>query len=238
MTAKARIGRCVCGSVPRIAVIIDRPLSPARVAALERQGADIFEIRCDLFACGFDQTVEFIQALRQSTRCGSIGTIRETKRNAPVRAELFRRIIPHVDAVDIEIDAPINREVIGMAKPKTVIVSHHDYSSTPPTARLSAIVRTASRLGADIVKIAASARSTRDVARLMTFAASRRENVVAISMGEYGTVSRVIAPMFGSLYTYAFVSRAVAPGQLSLPSMAGMLRKLYPGYAAAHRRRK
>jgi 3-dehydroquinate dehydratase-1 len=63
----------------------------------------------------------------------------------------------------------------------------------------------------------------------MCFAASQKTGLVAISMGENGTISRIAAPLFGSLFTYCFVDGSVAPGQLGVKETAAMLDRLYPG---------
>ena len=73
--------------------------------------------------------------------------------------------------------------------------------------------------GADIIKIAVMARSTADVTRLLRFTEDCKVPLVTIAMGPLGSVSRVIAPLFGSLFTYGFIHRPVAPGQLSVEKL-------------------
>jgi 3-dehydroquinate dehydratase-1 len=96
-------------------------------------------------------------------------------------------------------------------------------------------VKKAKSQGADIIKIAAMARDAEDVARLMCFTAARSENMVSIAMGEHGAISRIIAPLFGSLFTYAFVDKAVAPGQIPLEELVKELKKYYPGFNESNR---
>jgi len=143
--------------------------------------------------------------------------------------------MPFVDAVDIEIDASINREIIAMARGKTIIVSEHDFEKMPDLSHLEKIASKANSLGATIIKIAAMAHNRQDVVRLMEFTAAKRNNLVTIAMGNYGAISRVLAPVFGSLFTYGFVKKSVAPGQLSLHKLVEELRLYYPGFNSKFR---
>jgi 3-dehydroquinate dehydratase-1 len=91
------------------------------------------------------------------------------------------------------------------------------------------MVKEAKAAGATIVKLATTARSRGDVTRLLRFTENANVPMVAIAMGPVGTISRVVAPLFGSLFTYAFIGEEVAPGQMSLDEMVLPLRRLYPG---------
>jgi len=224
------IGTVELGTVPRVVAIIDRCMPINTVKGLQDKGASILEIRVDCFKEPFDEILNYIKEIKSTIGIPVIGTIRETESNRENRLPLFEQIIPLIDAVDIEIDTDINRAVISLAEGKTVIVSEHDYEKMPHIEGLEYIVDTAKSLGADIIKIAATAHSSEDVTRLLTFTESRSENIVSIAMGEAGTISRVAAPLFGSLFTYAFISNAVAPGQLSLEDMVKELKRFYPDF--------
>jgi 3-dehydroquinate dehydratase-1 len=95
------------------------------------------------------------------------------------------------------------------------MVSVHDFARMPSDAGLRAIERTARQRGADIVKIAGNARSPKDALRLLEFCRSRKRPMVAVAMGKAGGITRLIAPIFGSLFTYGYIERPVAPGQIS-----------------------
>jgi 3-dehydroquinate dehydratase-1 len=69
------------------------------------------------------------------------------------------------------------------------------------------------------------------VVRLLQFTAERKEPLVTLSMGEIGMLSRVAAPLFGSLFTYTFVGEAVAPGQLPFGELVAEMRRYYPSLA-------
>jgi 3-dehydroquinate dehydratase-1 len=219
------------GSVPRVVAIIDRMVAPEKVHDLVRHGCDMLEIRADLFAGSFDETLAYLGRLRTAVAVPVIGTLRETPGNRDVRLDMFRRLVPLVDCVDIEIDTSIAGQVIAAAREAkvAVMVSEHDFDKTPDIAALTRIVDTARGMGARIVKIAAMARTSDDVTRLLRFAQDNRDGgIVAISMGEYGMVSRVLAPLFGSLLSYGFVEASVAPGQVSALELVGEMARYFP----------
>jgi 3-dehydroquinate dehydratase I len=222
------IGPVTLGEIPRVVAVIDEFLDMHRIAALAKTGADILEIRFDLLGDDIPSLCVYVDKIKKTTSFPCIGTIRETDGNRHKRMDMFKAVIPFVDAIDIEIDTSIVRQVIAHAAGKTVIVSEHDYEKTPDIAHLQAIADRAHELGAHIVKIAAMANSRQDVARLLAFASECAWPVVAIAMGDFGTISRVFAPVFGSLFTYGFLRSAVAPGQLPVGKLVEELRLYYP----------
>ncbi|MBD3391673.1 MAG: type I 3-dehydroquinate dehydratase [Chitinivibrionales bacterium] len=228
--AQAKIGKLALGKVPRVVAIIDEPLPVKRVERIVDMGADILEIRVDRFAADIDAVAGYVRTLKKSLSIPLLGTITENAQNSGTRLGMFEKIVPLVHAVDIDIHAGIRDEVVRMASGRTIVVSYHDFRKTPRAAEMGALVDQAIDCGADIVKIAVVARKTADVASLMQFTRSRSENLVTISMGAAGTISRVVAPLFGSLFTYAYTTKAVAPGQLSLEALVEEMRLFYPSF--------
>jgi 3-dehydroquinate dehydratase-1 len=226
--AELQLGTIGLGKVPRVVVIIDRVIPVDTLAGLKEKGADILEIRVDLFPCGFDEVLSYLESLRSSAAFPMIGTIREAGDNRKNRLSMFKKIEPFVDAVDIEVDARIGRDVAALFTDKTVIVSEHDFEKTPDHDALMGIVDRAVKVGADIIKIAAMPQNREDVTSLLSFTKERTEPLVTIAMGETGKISRVTAPLFGSLYTYAFIHDSVAPGQFSLDDLVRELQTFYP----------
>jgi 3-dehydroquinate dehydratase I len=225
---KCFIGNCELGSRPRTVAIIDRPLWTEDLVRLEKIGTDILEIRVDSFTQDIQKTVAFIEDVKKACSLPLIGTIRENTNTVDKRLEYFKTIIPLVDAIDIELNGEISSQVIALAKGKAIIASEHDFTGTPETAQLHEMVKTAMALGANIVKIAVLAKSREDVVRLLKFVDACEGNIVAFSMGEYGTVSRVLSMLFGSLFSYGFVTHANAPGQLSIEKLIEECRLYFP----------
>ena len=104
-----------------------------------------------------------------------------------------------------------------------LIVSAHDFTGRP--ADLS---RRIGQMWADpacaVAKVAWRARSLRDVTESVELLAMRSRPTAAICMGEFGLMTRVLAPKFGALLTYAHVDGdgATAPGQPSVRELVGM----------------
>jgi 3-dehydroquinate dehydratase, type I len=214
--------------MPRTVAIIDRTLGPDDILRLQKIGTDILEIRVDSFNQNIQSTCAYIAEIKKACSLPLIGTIRENTGNSDKRLDYFKGIIPLVDAIDIELNSAIVGQVIAMAGDKTIIVSEHDFKRTPDIAQLKEIVDKATSLGGTIVKIAAFAHNQEDVVRLLRFIDQCEENIVAFSMGEYGTISRVLSMLFGSLFSYGFITHANAPGQLSIEKLIEECRLFFP----------
>ena len=122
--------------------------------------------------------------------------------------------------VDVEVDAAddYKREIVPKARAKgcKVIVSFHDYDKTPLREELQQIVKWCFESGADIAKIACKANSEKDCARLLGLLDCEGK-LIAIGMGDKGRITRVVAPLLGSPFTYASVSdgKETAKGQMT-----------------------
>ncbi|HJQ32548.1 MAG TPA: shikimate dehydrogenase [Pyrinomonadaceae bacterium] len=111
-----------------------------------------------------------------------------------------------------------------------VICSHHDFHQTPSDLR--DIFNRMARTPAPILKMAVRANFIADcvpVLRLVERGRREGREVIAVSMGEAGLLTRVLAPAFGAFLTYGSLDaeQATAPGQLS----ARELRALYRVHA-------
>ncbi|HEX3018901.1 MAG TPA: type I 3-dehydroquinate dehydratase [Chitinispirillaceae bacterium] len=223
-----KIGNFESGRKPGIVAIIDEMIDIKEVAALKVKGIDLIELRIDCFNATIEQTLSYIKKIRSNVDLPSIGTVRETDFNRNNRLEYFKAISPFVDCVDIELGTPISKEILACCKGKTILVSEHDFEKTPSMDAFNNMVERALSQGADIVKIAVMAQSTADVRRLLRFTEECKVPLVTIAMGPLGTVSRVIAPLFGSLFTYGFINRPVAPGQLSAEKLVEEIKLYFP----------
>jgi 3-dehydroquinate dehydratase-1 len=227
------IGRVTLGSFPRIVVILHDQAPVRSLKTLKGNGADIVEARIDLFhSAEIESILNSLKRIKQTSRLPIIATIRRSedggKRSVPdhTRLEFFKVIIPLVDCIDTEIDSPITDEVIRLAKrrKKKVIVSYHNFKETPSDQHLVKLIRKGKIKGGDIVKLAVTGRNVDDVARLLTLTHKHRDtHLITISMGKKGQISRVVAPLFGSLLTYGYVDSPIAPGQLSIGELKRMM---------------
>ncbi|WP_028949847.1 type I 3-dehydroquinate dehydratase [Sulfurihydrogenibium subterraneum] len=193
---------------------------------------DIIELRIDQFKIrDFKHILDVIKKVKEKGFI-ALATVRsKLEGGADIpdegRFEIFSQIADYVDMADIEYTSfKINKQVIDFyhSKGKSVIMSYHDFEKTPSDDYIQTIINESKLMGADIVKYAFKARSFEDVARVMCITHKNREkNLVAILMGEIGKVSRVIAPVFGSLITYTFIGQSFAPGQLEAKKLNELL---------------
>jgi|WetSurMetagenome_2_1015567.scaffolds.fasta_scaffold59834_2 3-dehydroquinate dehydratase-1 len=131
--------------------------------------------------------------------------------------------------VEIESEPSYREEIIVDAKSRgcKVIVSFHDYEKTPGRAELEAILSQCFLAGADIAKIACTALSQRDSARLLGLL-DREEKVVVVAMGERGRITRIVAPLFGSPFAFASLrpGKETAEGQIDRATLEGLIQTL------------
>jgi 3-dehydroquinate dehydratase-1 len=156
------------------------------------------------------------------------------------RLETLREAVanPSVAAVDLELSA-IERgdadAVLAAADRHDVrvVVSTHDFESTPPRGRLGDLLADAGSHG-DVAKLAVRAHSPEDVLDLLAAtraATADGESVATTAMGEAGRHSRAVAPLYGSRISYAPVDpeRATAPGQFDLATLRRLVETLESG---------
>ena len=106
-----------------------------------------------------------------------------------------------------------------------VIISYHNFESTPDIETLNRIIRHSTVMGADCVKLAVTANSSADCAKIMSIY-SKHNNLIAFAMGEVGKITRIAAPLLGAEFTFASVDEAhiTAPGQLTASQMEEIYR--------------
>jgi 3-dehydroquinate dehydratase/shikimate dehydrogenase len=98
---------------------------------------------------------------------------------------------------------------------RRIVLSHHDLEGTPADLHEKAEAMFAS--GAEVVKVAVTARRLTDCLTLRAIGQKARVPMVLVAMGDAGTPTRVLASWFGSSWTFA--GDAVAPGQISVSRM-------------------
>lgn len=144
--------------------------------------------------------------------------------------ERLRGVSGHAGAfADLELDlleSPRAESLRELFRGFRVICSHHDFQRTP--AGLESLFGRMARTPAEILKVATKANSVTDCVEVLRLCErGRREGreVIAVSMGEAGLMTRVLAPVFGSFLTYGSLdaAQATAPGQIE----ARALRRLY-----------
>ncbi len=196
----------------------------------KEMGADILELRIDLIR---EDPIRILKDLKE-LGLPVIITNRMKKEGGAWTGSETRRIhelvslIPHADAVDIELGASNRDLVVKKAKNagKKIIISMHDFQSTPDLKTLEDSIRESFDAGADIAKLAVMPHSLDDVLHLLEVTLHSSGAVCTIAMGEIGKHSRAISPLYGSVMTYGYVDIPVAPGQLRVDELKYMLKLL------------
>ena len=140
------------------------------------------------------------------------------------RLQVLESCIPYSDYVTIELEAGarLRSELIKKARKRKVkvIVASHDFRKTPQKEEILRLIKAEKKAGADIAKVAFMAKKSEDTFTLISALAENKVKipVIALSMGEKGRISRMLAPLFGSCITFAASSKAKAsaPGQVTL----------------------
>jgi 3-dehydroquinate dehydratase/shikimate dehydrogenase len=115
--------------------------------------------------------------------------------------------------IDLEFKASFAPQLIASTGGRRIVLSSHDFDGVP--ADLTDRVRAMRAAGAEIVKIAITARSLADNLQLLQL--ERARNTVLIGMGPVGLPTRVLAAHFHSHWTYA--GDAHAPGMIPTARM-------------------
>ena len=195
------------------------------MAAVAKAGetADFFEVRIDLIGGSWPEIAgnlnkPWIASNRSAAQHGRWqGSEQERV------SELLRAVELGAWMVDIEIDSPALPEILSKSKGRArCLASYHDWEGTPPLARLAKIAGNCLATGAWACKIVTTARSFDDnltVLKLPGMFPSKR--LVAFAMGSEGVLSRTMAPLAGSWFTYASIEGAAAsaPGQVTVQAM-------------------
>ena len=223
-------------------ISVDRPdaVSDAlvRAAAARDHGADLVEWRMDALAAETG-AVEAARRLVRESPLPCIVTVRiaaegggwdgdETDRISFLEAVCTGDHPPRyidVELSSLERSANLRQKVLlCVSHPAQVreglpglIVSAHDFIGRPDD-----LTRRVAQMWQDpacaVAKVAWRARSLRDVTEAVELLAMRSKPTAAICMGEFGLMTRALAPKFGALLTYAHVDGdgATAPGQPSV----------------------
>ena len=186
-------------------------------------GADLVEVRLD----GVDRP-DAAGALEGRLRPVIITCRPKWEGGAFEGSEEERRQVLHdaisggAEFVDLEMRAEFTQELVRLRRGRGVVLSQHWFDDPMPDVReaLRALLST----GAEVVKLACTAKSLVDTLPLYDIAADAdfhngQQSRVLIAMGQPGVATRVLAARLGNRWTYA--GAAVAPGQLPASRLLG-----------------
>jgi 3-dehydroquinate dehydratase-1 len=140
-----------------------------------------------------------------------------------------------IEMVDVEMsnNADHIRRVREVSRKHDIamIMSFHNFHYTPSLDFLNQRFLEAERLGADIAKVAVMPRNLDDVLTLLKSTLHSSENLriplISMSMGAYGSLTRMFGWVFGSSVTFAVGESSSAPGQLPIEDLHTVLATIH-----------
>jgi 3-dehydroquinate dehydratase-1 len=135
--------------------------------------------------------------------------------------------LPHAKYVDVELRSTRAFEPLlaqGRKRNVRLILSFHDFKSTPTSRSLRAKAQRAKALGADIFKVATRTDKPSELARLVDFISDNLKlPVSAMGVGRLGAISRLLLARSGSVLNYAALQQSVVEGQLPIALLRSAL---------------
>lgn len=125
--------------------------------------------------------------------------------------------------LDLEYDTSLEFfEKIHLTYPEIKLISsYHDFNKTPQEPKT--ILKSMRNPVVSIYKIAVKANNILDSLKLLEFVQSSNKayNLSVIAMGEEGSITRILGPVFGNALNYVSLdeSNKTAPGQLTLKDL-------------------
>lgn len=187
--------------------------------------ANLIELRLDCFA---SLDLAALKSLRSHFSIPMIFTLRSqiqggnyTKSEECRLADIRRLTELKPEYFDLEnhVSASFIKEISSQCPEIKLIFSYHNFTDTPED--LDKLYREMQKTSAHFYKIAVTANNCLDALRLVCWAKNTNNNLIAISMGPHGQISRIIGPTIGCPITYAALEddQKSAPGQLSAQTL-------------------
>jgi 3-dehydroquinate dehydratase / shikimate dehydrogenase len=124
-----------------------------------------------------------------------------------------------------KINLAVNHPEQKRAVSTRLILSTHDFTGRPSDLTRK-IMAMQDEPACSVVKVAYRARSIRDNLELFEILADRQKPTIALGMGEFGVMSRILAPKFGGFLTFASLrdESTTAPGQITIDELLNLYR--------------
>lgn len=221
------------------AVGVEQIAEALRLVEQESRDADLVEVRLDSLADpGRIDFTGFFEAASGPL----LFTLRPDWEGGHYRGLEAERVDLLVQAcragaayVDCELRAPLeSRRRLRQISRETgaqLILSYHDFASTPPAEKLDDVLRQMLENEADIAKIVCTADNHFEVLRvlgLQSAAADMGLPLIAFCMGAAGAISRVATVRLGGFMTYCAAGSDIqtAPGQFTVGQLRDILNRL------------
>jgi 3-dehydroquinate dehydratase-1 len=216
-------------------------------AAIKQLDPDLLEWRIDAYAHAQDinDSLETLAELRKQVhdtpliftcRTHSEGGL--NKLASDHRQCLLTEAIKtgNLDIVDIALsnDADFVQSIMETTRKYgvRVILSYHNFETTPSETFILETLLKTQNLGADIAKVAVMPKKYQDVLTLLSATLEARKQglkipAITISMGPQGRLSRIAGGLFGSDITFACGKTSSAPGQIPIEKLRHAMPALY-----------
>jgi 3-dehydroquinate dehydratase-1 len=188
------------------------------------KGADILELRIDGIS---NPDPKMVKDIIQEINFPTIATNRLKVEGGYFngseedRIAILRAAADVCEYVDVELRTELEYVNSITETGVKTIISYHDFEKTPSLNEMFDLVEEELKIG-DIAKIAVTSNTLEDTIDVLAVL-SKFDNTIAISMGELGSYTRVIASKFKAPITFAASDDATAPGQLDFETMKWIL---------------
>ena len=221
-----------------ICVSLAEATPDALLGSMQRVGpkADLIEIRLDTLKA--PECLD-IKGLLRARSCPLIFTNRSRDEGGHFSGSeeeriglLEKAVLEGADYIDLELRTDLALRGVVLEKIQKantkLIISYHDFTSTPSREGLIEIFDSERRAGADIGKIVTMAEGPRDVLRVLSLyprALDEGFSLIAFCMGTLGKMSRLACLALGAYLTYASPSSGheAAPGQIPLDDLRAIV---------------
>ena len=153
------------------------------------------------------------------------------KKNKPIIYKSYG-YLPYLEQVlafapeYIDLDINTSIKIINFVKkisPKTkIIISYHNFETTPPINVLEALIKKMKQKKADIFKIATYANEISDSIKILSFLSTKKQlDIICLAMGKYGKITRATGHLLGNYLMYAPLDEKdkTASGQIILKEL-------------------
>jgi 3-dehydroquinate dehydratase I len=140
----------------------------------------------------------------------------------------------YIDMVDFEVSNNPEHikhlRAVSKEYKKKLILSYHNFEFTPEKSEILKRLLLAEFYGADAAKAAVMPQNEKDVSTLLDVTREANEllniPVITMSMGQLGSVSRMLGWFYGSAVTFAIGEKSSAPGQISIEHLKTVIEML------------
>lgn len=141
-------------------------------------------------------------------------------------AQIFKILEYPLDYIDLDINttAQLIKKIKHTFPNIKLIISCHNFKSTPSLKDLKMLANRISRKGADVIKIATFAKELKDsftIFSLLEYLKGNGKTAICLAMGKQGRLTRIAGHLFGNYLMYCPLKQneKTANGQLTLKEL-------------------